>query len=311
MAAGRSQRPCSSTMTSIPKPAASRIASTTARPRSRSAWEMPVPPVRSAAWSNGHTFMPRSPSAHSSLASSPGRCRNASRSSNRPGPPAAAQAPVLRDLPRRAAHVPRAGAGVVHPDPVPDRPAEQVDHRQPGTLAEQVPQRQVDRAVAAGLHAAALVADIGREQPGHALGGGVPFAEQHRGGRVVQVGLDRGGAEERLAEAGGAVVGVQPEQEQVGLGGRPQCLQRDDLHPPIIRHPGRWWRRVRATCGRRSRPPRPGPQRRWQGRPAAGVQDPPWPEAGQHPGQVVVQAPGRQVLAGHPRRQPEPLRSLS
>ena len=48
---------------------------------------MPVPPVRSAAWSNGHTFMPRSPSAHSSLASSPGRCRNASRSSNRPGPP--------------------------------------------------------------------------------------------------------------------------------------------------------------------------------------------------------------------------------
>jgi hypothetical protein len=71
----------------------------------------------------------------------------------------------------------------------------------------------------------------------------VPGAEQQRGGGVVQVGLDRGGAEERLAEAGGAVVGVQPEQEQVGLGGRPQRLQRDDLHPPIIRHPGRWWRR--------------------------------------------------------------------
>jgi hypothetical protein len=59
----------------------------------------------------------------------------------------------------------------------------------------------------------------------------------------------------------------------------------------------------------------PGSQRRRQGRPegalpAAGVQDPPWPEAGQHLGKVVVQAPGRQVPAGHPRRQPEPLRVL-
>jgi hypothetical protein len=31
---------------------------------------------------------------------------------------------------------------------------------------------------------------------------------------------------------------VQPEQEQVRLGGRPQRLQRDDLHRPIIRHLG-------------------------------------------------------------------------
>jgi hypothetical protein len=73
----------------------------------------------------------------------------------------------------------------------------------------------------------------------------VPGAQQHRGDRVVQVGLDRGGAEERLAEAGGAVAGVQPEQQQVGLG-RPQRLQRDELHRPIIRHLGPWKRRGRC-----------------------------------------------------------------
>jgi hypothetical protein len=50
----------------------------------------------------------------------------------------------------------------------------------------------------------------------------------------VQVGLDRAGAEERLAEAGQALVGVQPDQQQVGLDSRPQGLQRDDPHqgPP-------------------------------------------------------------------------------
>jgi hypothetical protein len=40
-------------------------------------------------------------------------------------------------------------------------------------------------------------------------------------------------AEERLAEPGGAVVGVQPQQQQVGLDGGPQRLHGDELHEPL------------------------------------------------------------------------------
>lgn len=47
---------------------------------------------------------------------------------------------------------------------------------------------------------------------------------------VMNIGLDRAGAEPGLAQAGRAVVRVQQDPEQVGVFGQPQGLDGVDLH---------------------------------------------------------------------------------
>ncbi len=70
-----------STMTSILSPTALRIFSKGSRAAFRSAAEMSLPRVFSAAWSNGQIFIAVMPSSSSSSASSPARVRKALRSS--------------------------------------------------------------------------------------------------------------------------------------------------------------------------------------------------------------------------------------
>jgi hypothetical protein len=64
-------------------PTLSRTAETIRRPSASSAGRISLPPLASAARSNGQIFIPVMPSSSSSRASSPGRCRKACRSSQR------------------------------------------------------------------------------------------------------------------------------------------------------------------------------------------------------------------------------------
>ena len=138
------------------------------------------------------------------------------------------QAPVARVLARRAADVAGTSAGVVDGHALAHRAAEQIDDRQPGSPAEQIPEREVDGPDRSRLHAPALEADVRRQQRRHPFRRGVGEPEQHRRNLVVQVGLDRAGGEERLAQRLVSIGASQPKQRDVGLEGRPDRLELDD-----------------------------------------------------------------------------------
>lgn len=138
---------------------------------------------------------------------------------------------VIRgDLPLAAPHVGGAGAGVVGADALPREPAEQLRDRQTGGLTEQVPQRDVEGGVAAGL-------DPGRAEPqipGQLLGQKVDrqriAADHPRGEALVHIGLDGLRQKERLAQPGQPLVGMHQQPDQVRRIGDPDGLDRGDLH---------------------------------------------------------------------------------
>ena len=144
---------------------------------------------------------------------------------------AGGQAPVVGQLADVLAHVAIAGAGVVDADLRARQAAQQLMDRLAGRLAEDVPERDVERGQAAHLGAAAGEADVGVEQRAR-----VPvdrervLAEQARRRRLVDVG-DRGvRPEERLAEADQALVGVHVHPEQIRELVELNGLDRGDLH---------------------------------------------------------------------------------
>ena len=140
--------------------------------------------------------------------------------------------PVVGPPVRAAAHVAVARAGVVGADPVPAQAPQQLVDRLPGRLAEEVPERDVHGGAPAGLGAGAREADVGREVPADALDRErVPAEHRHRR-RLVQVRLNRPGAEERLPEPREPFVGVHPHPQHVRKLVEPDRLERRDLHPP-------------------------------------------------------------------------------
>ena len=144
---------------------------------------------------------------------------------------AGGQAPVVGQLTDVLAHVAIAGAGVVDADLRARQTAQQLMDRLAGRLAENVPERDVERGQAAHLGAAAGEPDVGVEQRAR-----VPvdrervLAQQARRRRLVDVG-DRGvRSEERFAEAEQALVGVHVHPEQIRELVELNGLDRADPH---------------------------------------------------------------------------------
>ena len=124
--------------------------------------------------------------------------------------------------------------------------------------SRKVPERDVDRAAAARLDAAALVAHVGRERRGRTLGRGIGESQQYGGDVVVQIRLAGAGREEGLAETDAASSSVSRSRTTFGWnagrsvsrltsvtaslspGWRFEQNRRmeDGLRVPLVAHPG-------------------------------------------------------------------------
>ena len=117
------------------------------------------------------------------------------------GPACRADVPVGDRLRAGIADVVVAGAGVVDADRSRERPPSMLGDRLAVRLAEEVPERDVDGRVAAHLGARSSASrDSWRASPLMRLDLQRVAAEQLGRDRLVDVGLDGGGAQERLAE---------------------------------------------------------------------------------------------------------------
>ncbi len=140
---------------------------------------------------------------------------------------------VLDPLPLVAAHVDRAGAGVVGADRGTREAAEQLRDGLARELPQDVPEGDVERRVAAHLDAARAEAEVAHEVLGDPVDRARVAADQPRRERLVDVGLDRPRHEEGLAEPHDPLVGVDLEPEDVlELGGRDR-LEGGDPHQVI------------------------------------------------------------------------------
>ncbi len=141
-----------------------------------------------------------------------------------------AQAPIARVLALGGAHVGRAGAGVVGADARPREAAEKLRDRLPRRLAEQVPQRDVERRVAADLGAGGAEPDIEGQVLGDPVDGERIAAEELWRDRLVHIGFNGLRQEERLAEADQPLVRVDAEPQEVGEFFEPDRFDGGDLH---------------------------------------------------------------------------------
>src|SRR5690606_41956546 len=94
---------------------------------------------------------------------------------------------------------------------------EKLVERLAGDLAEQVPQGDVDRGVTPALHPGPGPAEDAGESTGMRLDGERVLPQQRRSDRLVDVRLDGRGADERLAEAAHAVVGLDEDVDEVAV----------------------------------------------------------------------------------------------
>ena len=141
------------------------------------------------------------------------------------------QAPVRGRLHRLRPHVAITGTGVVDADPVAAFAAEQLIERLPRRLAEEVPQRDVDRRGGADLDADRLEPEVPLEEvPAVALDLERVLAEEIRRARFVDLSLDRRDRVEGLAQADEALVGVDADPEDVGELAETDRLDRGDFH---------------------------------------------------------------------------------
>jgi hypothetical protein len=142
-----------------------------------------------------------------------------------------AHMPVCDALGARVANVLVAGAGVVDADGVARAPAQHVADRLAVRLAEDIPQRDIDRGVAARFDARRTPAEIvARECRVDRLDLQRIAANNLGSDRLVQVGLDRLRPHERLAKSDNAFVGMHPHEEQVAEFLDPDGLKCRDLH---------------------------------------------------------------------------------
>jgi hypothetical protein len=144
----------------------------------------------------------------------------------------AVETPILGELALGAAYVAVAGAGVVGPDLRPRETAQELVDRPAGRLAEQVPERDVDRRGAAQLGPARGEAQIivVEEGAGVAVDLERVLAEQARCRGLVDVGLDGARSEEGLTQAHEPLVGVDLDPEEVRELLEPDRLDRADPH---------------------------------------------------------------------------------
>ena len=155
IALGRFQSECSSTISSIRSPTASRTLRNGSMPLRRSSSEIDWPPLASAYGSRGQIFMPVMPCSSRLSRERPRVGQEPVEVLVRPGR-GRLGVPVRDRQPgrlRHAADVAVAGARVVGADPVARGAAEQLVDRLAADLAEQVPERDVDRGAAAVLDA--------------------------------------------------------------------------------------------------------------------------------------------------------------
>ena len=152
-------------------------------------------------------------------------------------------AALLADMPVRdllgagVADVFVARAGVVGADRVAGPAAERDRDRLADRLAVDVPEREVDRGVAARLDARAAPAEIIVEAGVAGLDLQRVLADQLGRDALMQIGLDRGRAHEGLAEADEPVIGVQAHPDEVAELGEADGFEGGDLH----RWSGIWW----------------------------------------------------------------------
>ena len=234
IALGRFQSECSSTMMSIRSPTASRILRNGSSALAQIASEIYWPPVASAYGSKGQIFMPVMPCSSRLSRERPGVVQEPVEVLVGPGR-GWLGVPVRDRQPgglRHAADVAVAGAGVVGADPLARGAAEQLVDRLAADLAEEVPERDVDRRAAALLDAGGVEADerVQRRASGASIRERV-LAEQVGGGRLVHPGRDGLGAEERLAEPADPLVGVDADVAEVRELADQDRLEPGDLHP--------------------------------------------------------------------------------
>jgi hypothetical protein len=127
-------------------------------------------------------------------------------------------------------HVAVAGAGVVRADRRARLAAEEIDHATARGLADEVPEGDVDRRVPARLDTGGSGADVVLESDPERIQPGRILSDEAADGRLVEVRLDLGGAEERLAEADEPGVRMEPHEEDVGKLTQPDCLDARDAH---------------------------------------------------------------------------------
>ena len=129
---------------------------------------------------------------------------------------ALAEVPVGYGADVLRAHVAIAGAGVVDAELVATQSAQHLVHRLLADLAEDVPQRDVDRRSCAVLRAGGR---LRHRQVDHLLVERFDLqriaSDQSSGQRFVDVRLDRAGAIERFAEPDHSAVGVDADPEHV------------------------------------------------------------------------------------------------
>ena len=185
-----------------------------------------------------------------------------------------ADVPVGHRLRTRVAYVLVAGAGVVDADRVARASAQHVGDRPAVDLAEEVPQRDVDRRVAARLDACAAPAEVVRQRGVDRLDPQRVAADELRRDGLVQIRFHGGRAHERLAEADRPLVGVEAHPQQVPELAEAQRLQRGDLHGRAsLRRGPRVRRGASRSAGARRRSassPPPAPRGARSNRPRRG-----------------------------------------
>src|SRR5690606_39261990 len=154
-------------------------------------------------------------------------------------------------LHRPGLHVAVAGAGVVRPHRFADLAAEQLAQRLPHRLAEDVPEREVDRRAAAHLGAAAAVAEVADQVRLVPFDVARVLAHEVRRDGLVHVRFGGLRAVEGLAQADQAFVGMQAHPQDVGMRIQAYGLDLGDLH--LVSIDGRY--RTAAMVKPTSTPP--------------------------------------------------------
>jgi hypothetical protein len=97
-------------------------------------------------------------------------------------------------------------------------------------FAEEIPQRDVDRRIAAHFRAAGGKAEIAGQIAGDAIDGERIAADQFGRRRFVNIGFDGAGAHECLAESDKALVRMHAHPKKIGMFVDADGFEFDDLH---------------------------------------------------------------------------------
>ena len=127
----------------------------------------------------------------------------------------AAEPPVCRALALGCTHVGGAGTCVVDANARTREPAEQLRDRLPGDLAEKIPERDVESGIPSDLGAGGPKADITGEILGDPVDRKRIATQELWSDRLVHIGFDGFGQEERFAQSDKPLVGVNAKPEQV------------------------------------------------------------------------------------------------